>query len=157
MAAIDQGFLDYLNLAAPGCSVNMALARAAKQTNAIKTVPLGQQCPSGYTQGRPNSSGLPPVSTINNICVISTPNTSQEAAVLPLSTQFMTCLQQRSAKPASVPVPAPIQAPTPVPVPSPVPAPATKSELPIWAIILIVIAAFLVVGGLIFMGIKLSQ
>jgi hypothetical protein len=37
------------------------------------------------------------------------------------------------------------------------PAPVTKSELPIWAIILIVIAAFLVVGGLIYAGIKISQ
>jgi hypothetical protein len=33
----------------------------------------------------------------------------------------------------------------------------TKSELPMWAIILIVIAVFMLVGGLTFMGIKMSQ
>jgi hypothetical protein len=40
---------------------------------------------------------------------------------------------------------------------APAPAPATKSELPMWAIILIVIAVFLLVGGLIYAGIKMSQ
>jgi hypothetical protein len=46
---------------------------------------------------------------------------------------------------------------TQAPAQAPVPAPATKSELPMWAIILIVIAVFMLVGGLIFMGIKMSQ
>jgi hypothetical protein len=47
--------------------------------------------------------------------------------------------------------------PPTAPASVPAPAPATKSELPMWAIILIVIAVFMLVGGLIFLGIKMSR
>ena len=53
--------------------------------------------------------------------------------------------------------PAPAPAPAPTPGPAPAPGPETKSELPIWAIILIVILVFLVAGGVVYQGIKMSQ
>jgi hypothetical protein len=146
MSDVDQGLLDYLNLVTPRCSVNQEYARAMKTTGFIKSVPIGQQCPSGYRAYQPTAEGLP-ANTINQICIINTPNEAQNAAAFPLAMRWSECVSRRPSAPASVPAP----------VLAPAPAPATKSELPIWAIVLIVIAAFMLVCGLIFMGIKMSQ
>jgi|688.fasta_scaffold02914_2 hypothetical protein len=190
MTDIDQGVLDYLNLVTPRCSVNQEYARVMKQTGIAKSVPLGQQCPSGYTAYQPTKEGFP-ANTINQICTINTPTNEQNAAVFPLAMQWSACVTRRPAAPApplvceyckcppgsgrvdlgcppqnmacmGCPVAftpgIPIVPPTaPVAVMSPAPAPVTKSELPMWAIILIVIAVFMLVGGLTFMGIKMSQ
>jgi len=188
MAAIDQGVLDYLNFAAPGCGVNQEYARVVKQTGFTKSVPLGQQCPAGYRAYQPSAEGLP-ANTINQICIINTPNEAQNAAALPLAMRWSECVSRRPSAPAPplvceyckcppgsgrvdlacppqntacavCPVAftpgIPIVPPT-APASVPAPAPATKSELPMWAIILIVIAVFMLVGGLIFLGIKMSR
>jgi hypothetical protein len=212
-SSVDQGFLNYLNFAAPECSVNVALASAAKQTNTIKTVPLGQECPTGYTLNRPEASSLP-ANTLNNICQINTPSSDQLTVMNPLADRFFACAMNRSPKtapslvceyckcprgsgridpgcppqnmacaagcpmeftpgrpmpepalslspmmaPAPALTPLPVLTPASSPTPSPVMAPVPESsELPTWAIVLIVIAAFLVVGGLVYAGIKMSQ
>ena len=197
MADIDQGILDYLNFAIPGCSANQDYARVLKQTGITKSVPLGQQCPAGYNPAPNYGYGELPINTMNTICGRNTPPTPAELSVIgPALSSLATCAtQRRPSAPAPplvceyckcppgsgrvdpgcppqnmacagcpvaftpgipiVPQTAPAQGPAAVM--SPAPAPATKSELPIWAIILIVIAAFLVAGGLIFMGIKMSQ
>lgn len=181
MADIDQGVLDSLDYIIPGCSINRDVARIAKQTGAMKSVPLGQQCPAGYTVSR----GLPGNNTINRLCEMNNISDAQRIPLEPLLPQLMECLERaplvceyckcppgsgrvdlacppQNMACAGCPVAftpgIPIVPPTaPAPVLSPAPAPATKSELPIWAIVLIVIAAFMLVGGLIFMGIKMSQ
>ena len=193
MADIDQGVLDSLNFILPGCSINRDVARIAKQTGAMKSVPLGQQCPAGYTA----SHGLPGNNTINRLCEMNNITDAQRIPLEPLLPQLTECLVRAPSAPAPplvcnycacpprvdpgcppqsiachadcpvaftpgipiVPPTAPAQAPASVPAPvlAPAPAPATKSELPIWAIILIVIAVFGVVGGLVYAGIKMSQ
>ena len=187
MADIDQGILDYFNLATPGCSVNQEYARAMKKTGITKSVPIGQPCPSGYTVYQPTKEGFP-ANTTSQICNINTPTNEQNAAVFPLAMRWSECVARRPSAPAPPPLvcnycacpprvdpgcppqsiachagcpdafaPATPITPASVPTPMTAPAPVTKSELPIWAIILIVIAAFLVVGGLIYAGIKISQ
>ena len=200
---VDQGFLDYLNFAAPACPVNTKLARAAKRDRVVITVPLGQACPPGYTSS--HLSGLPP-NNLNTICEINTPTTEQISSFAPLAYSFMECARGRTPTsglvcdyckcppgsgrvdpgcppqnmacmvcpndfvpntplppsvyipgPAMAPVPGPAMAPVPGPDMAPAPEPASVSELPIWAIILIIIAVFGVVGGLIYAGIKMSQ
>ena len=195
MADIDQGILDYLNFAIPGCSANQDYARVLKQMGIMKSVPLGQQCPAGYNPlPKDGYDGLP-MNTMNTICNRNTPPTPAELSVMgPALSSFATCAtQRRSSAPAppivceyckcppgsgrvdlacppqntacavcpvaftpGIPI-VPPTAPAQAPAPAPAPGPATKSELPMWAIILIVIAAFMLVGGLIFMGIKMSQ
>lgn len=180
MADIDQGVLDYLNFAAPGCGVNQEYARAMKKTGLAKSAPIGQQCPSGYRAYQPTAEGFP-ANTINQICIINTPNEAQNAAAFPLAMRWSECVSRRPSAPAPPLVcnycacpprvdpgcpPQSIACHAGCPVaftpatsitPASAPAPAPKSELPMWAIILIVIAVFMLVGGLIFMGIKMSQ
>jgi hypothetical protein len=76
---IDQGVLDYLNYALPGCPVNVNIAQVAKQTGAYKTVPLGQQCPPDYVQ-RDNPFGIPTFNSINTWCEAVYP--SQDARMM---------------------------------------------------------------------------
>lgn len=200
MAAIDQGVLDAMNFAVPGCRANQDYARVVKQTGILKSVPLGQQCPAGYNPV--NNDGLDgfPINTMNTICGRNTPPTPAELSVLaPAINSLATCAtQQRPSAPApplvcnycacpprvdpgcppqnmacaagcpvaftpgtpitpsQAPAQAPVLAPSPVLTPAPGPGPV-QSELPMWAIILIVIVVFGFVGGLIFMGIKMSR
>lgn len=184
MADIDQGLLDYLNFAIPGCSANQAYARVLKQTGFTKSVSLGQVCPAGYNPAPNDGSDGFPINTMNKVCNRNTPPTPAERSVIgpalsslatcatapapPLVCEYCKCPQGSGRIDPGCPVQSiacrdcpvaftqgtPI---TPAPAPAPVLTPAPKSELPIWAIILIVIAVFGVVCGLVYAGIKMSQ
>ena len=67
MTDIDQGVLDYLNFATPGCSANQDYARVLKQTGITKSVPLGQQCPAGYKPLPNDGYDVLPMNTMNTI------------------------------------------------------------------------------------------
>ena len=187
MSDIDQGVLDSLDYMLPRCSVNRDIARIVKQNGALKSVPVGQPCPTGYDIVTERE--VPRNNIINTLCTYKNPTDAQRISMEPLIPQLMACVAgaksahapplvcnycacpprvdpgcppQSIACHAGCPVaftPATQITPASVPAPvlAPAPAPATKSELPMWAIILIVIAVFLLVGGLIYAGIKMSQ
>jgi hypothetical protein len=191
MAAIDQGILDFMNFAVPGCSANQDYARVAKQTGILKSVPLGQQCPAGYNPAPNNGSDGFPINTMNTICGRNTPPTPAELSVLaPAINSLATCVSRSPSAPArplvceyckcppgsgrvdlgcppritacpvcpvaftpgtpitpsQAPTQAPVLAPSPILTPAPGPGPV-QSELPMWAIVLIVIVVIMFVGG----------